>query len=78
MENPIECLIAINNVGTSVQGNDPRTWMKSCAEETLLKMGDEHDFKNCLIQKMKSAENHIENPEGYANELYNEIKGKCK
>ena len=78
MGNPIQCLTAINNVRTSVQGNDPRGWMKSCAEETLLKMGNENDFKKCLIQKMKQTKNHIENPKGYADELYSEINGKCK
>lgn len=77
MANPIACINAINNVRTSVQGNDPRGWMKACAEETLLKMGNGNDFKKCLIKKMESTEQHIENPEGYANELYNEIKGKC-
>ena len=34
MANPIVCLEAINNVKSSVQGNDPRTWMKACAIET--------------------------------------------
>ena len=77
MANPIVCIKAINNVRTSVQGNDPRGWMTACAKETLLKMGNEHDFKKCLIRKIESTEQHIENPEGYANELYNEIKGKC-
>jgi len=78
MANPIECLTAINNVRTSVQGNDPRGWMKSCAEETLLKGKGGKYFKSCLIKKIQSTKEHIENPQGYAEELYNEIKGKCK
>ena len=75
--NPINCIKVIDKVKTSVEGNDPRGWMKACAKETLLKMGDGNDFKKCLIKKMESTKQHIENPEGYANELYNEIKGKC-
>lgn len=75
--NPIACIKAIDNVKTSVEGNDPRGWMKACAEETLLKIGNGHDFKQCLIGKMKSTKQHIENPEGYANMLYDKIKGKC-
>jgi len=78
MANPIACIEAINNVRTSVQGNDPRGWMKACAEETLLKGKGEKYFKACLIKKIESTKEHIENPQGYADELYNEIKGKCK
>jgi len=77
MANPIICIEAINNVKKSVQGNDPRTWMKSCAIETLLKGKSGKHFKNCLIGKMESTKEHIENPAGYADELYNEIKNKC-
>ena len=77
MANPIICIEAINNVKTSVQGNDPRTWMKACAIETLLKGKSSKHFKNCLIDKMESTKEHIENPAGYADELYNEIKNKC-
>tara|TARA_B110000208_G_C11500470_1_gene333010 strand:- start:68 stop:304 length:237 start_codon:yes stop_codon:yes gene_type:complete len=77
MANPIVCIESINNVRTSVQGNDPRTWMKSCAIDTLLKGKSGNHFKNCLIGKMESTKEHIENPQGYANELYNEIKGNC-
>ena len=77
MANPIICIEAINNVKKSVQGNDPRTWMKSCAIETLLKGKSGKHFKNCLIGKMESTSQHIENPAGYADELYNEIKNKC-
>lgn len=77
MANPIICIEAINNVRTSIQGNDPRTWMKSCAIETLLKGKSGNHFKNCLIGKMESTKEHIENPQGYADELYNKIKNKC-
>ena len=77
MANPIGCIEAINNVRTSVQGNDPRGWMKACAIETLLKGKSGKHFKNCLIHKMESTAQHIEDPAGYADELYNEIKGKC-
>jgi len=77
MANPIVCIEAINNVRTSVQGNDPRTWMKACAIDTLLKGKSGKHFKNCLIGKMESTKQHIENPQGYADELYNEIKNKC-
>ena len=77
MANPIICIEAINNVKKSVQGNDPRTWMKACAIETLLKGKSGKDFKKCLIGKMESTKEHIENPAGYADELYNEIKNKC-
>jgi len=75
--NPIGCIKAIDKVKTSVEGNDPRGWMQDCAKQTLLKMGNEHDFKQCLIGKMESTKQHIENPEGYANMLFNKIKGKC-
>ena len=77
MANPIVCIEAINNVRTSVQGNDPRTWMKACAIETLLKGKSGNHFKACLIGKMESTKQHIENPQGYADELYNKIKNKC-
>jgi hypothetical protein len=77
MANPIVCIEAINNVRTSVQGNDPRTWMKACAIETLLKGKSGKHFKACLIGKMESTKQHIENPQGYADELYNKIKGAC-
>jgi|TARA_B110000263_G_scaffold185920_1_gene163552 hypothetical protein len=77
MANPIVCIEAINNVRTSVQGNDPRTWMKACAIETLLKGKSGNHFKACLIGKMESTKQHIENPQGYADELYNKIKGAC-
>jgi len=77
MANPIVCIEAINNVRTSVQGNDPRTWMKACAIDTLLKGKSGKHFKNCLIGKMESTKQHIENPQGYADELYNKIKGAC-
>jgi len=45
MANPIICLEAINDVKSSVQGNDPRTWMKACAIETLLKGKSGKHFK---------------------------------
>ena len=74
MADAVQCIIAINDVKSSVQGNDPRTWMKACAIETLLK--GKH-FKNCLIGKMESTAEHIQGPAGYADELYNKIKNKC-
>ena len=77
MANPIVCLEAINKVKSSVQGNDPRTWMKACAIETLLKGKSGKHFKNCLIGKMESTAHHIEDPACYADELYNKIKGAC-
>lgn len=77
MANPIVCIEAINNVKSSVQGNDPRTWMKACAIETLLKGKSGKHFKNCLIDKLESTKEHIEDPAGYAEELYNKIKNKC-
>ena len=77
MPNPIICIEAINDVKTSIQGNDPRTWMKACAIETLLKGKSGKHFKNCLIGKMESTKEHIEDPAGYADELYNKIKGAC-
>ena len=77
MADAIQCIIAIDNVKSSVQGNDPRTWMKACAIETLLKGKSGKHFKNCLIGKMESTKQHIENPQGYADELYKEIKSKC-
>jgi hypothetical protein len=51
--------------------------MKACAIDTLLKGKSGKHFKNCLIGKMESTKEHIEDPAGYANELYNEIKGNC-
>ena len=77
MADAIQCIIAINNVKTSIQGNDPRGWMKACAEETLLKGKQAKYFKKCLIKKIESTKQHIENPQGYADQLYNEIKSKC-
>ena len=55
MADPIVCIESINNVRTSVQGNDPRTWMKACAIDTLLKGKSGKHFKNCLIGKMEST-----------------------
>ena len=46
MANAVQCIIAIDNVKTSVQGNDPRTWMKACAIETLLKGKSGNHFKH--------------------------------
>ena len=77
MADAIQCFIAINDVKSSVQGNDPRTWMKACAIETLLKGKSGKHFKNCLIGKMESTANHIQDPAGYAEELYSKIKHKC-
>jgi hypothetical protein len=77
MADAIQCMIAIDDVKSSVQGNDPRTWMKACAIETLLKGKSGKHFKNCLIGKMESTKEHIEDPVGYANELYSKIKNKC-
>ena len=61
MADPVSCLLAINNVRTSVQGNDK---------------GGKY-FKACIVGKIESTKQHIENPQGYADELYNEIKNKC-
>ena len=77
MADAIQCYLAIDNVKSSVQGNDPRTWMKACAIETLLKGKSGKHFKNCLIGKMESTKAHIEDPAGYADELYSKIKGAC-
>ena len=77
MADAVQCILAINDVKSSVQGNDPRTWMKACAIETLLKGKSGNHFKACLIGKMESTKQHIENPQGYADELYNKIKNKC-
>jgi hypothetical protein len=52
--------------------------MKACAEETLLKGKQAKYFKKCLVKKIESTKQHIENPQGYAEELYNEIAGACK
>jgi hypothetical protein len=51
--------------------------MKACAIETLLAGGSGDAFKACLVKKMKTTRNHIENPEAYAESLYVKIKGKC-
>ena len=77
MADAIQCIIAIEDVKSSVQGNDPRTWRKACAIETLLKGKSGKHFKNCLIGKMESTKEHIEDPAGYAEELYSKIKNKC-
>ena len=77
MADPVSCLLTIDEVKSSVQGNDPRTWMKACAIETLLKGKSGKHFKNCLIGKMESTKEHIEDPAGYADELYSKIKNKC-
>ena len=75
--NPFECNKCINDVKTSVHGNDPRTWIQSCAQSTILKGGGKHEFKKCLIGKIESTQQHIEDPAGYADQLWNEIKGAC-
>ena len=77
MADAVQCIIAIDDVKSSVQGNDPRTWMKACAIETLLKGKSGKHFKNCLIGKMETTKEHIEDPAGYAEELYSKIKKKC-
>ena len=46
MADAVQCILAINNVRTSVQGNDPRGWMKACAQETLLKVKEESTLKH--------------------------------
>lgn len=74
----IKCLEAINNVQQDIQGHDPRGWMKACAQETLMKLGGPDDFKKCLENKIKHTIKDCEDPKGYAESLYNEIKGKCK
>ena len=76
MANPVQCIRAIHDVNDSIKGNDPRGWMKACALETLLEGGSGNDFKKCLVKKMKTTKNHIEDPEGYAEFLYVKIKGK--
>jgi hypothetical protein len=63
MGNPIDCIKAIHNVNESVEGNDPRGWMKACAEETLLKMGNlrnnilriPKDMQICYMIKLKES-----------------------
>ena len=77
MADPVKCIRAIHDVNDSVQGNDPRGWMKACALETLLEGGSGDAFKKCLVKKMKTTKNHIEDPEGYAEFLYVKIKGNC-
>jgi len=74
----VKCLLAINDAKSSVEGNDPRTWMKACAEETLIKGKSGKHFKKCLIGKMETAKHHIENPVQYADELYDSIKKSCR
>ena len=59
MANPVKCIRAIHDVSDSVQGNDPRGWMKACALETLLEGGSGDDFKKCLVKKMKTTRHHI-------------------
>ena len=44
---------------------------------TILNGGGKHEFKQCLIGKIESTQQHIENPAGYADQLWNEIKGSC-
>ena len=46
MADAVQCILAIDDVKSSVQGNDPRTWMKACAIETLLKGKSGKHFKN--------------------------------
>ena len=77
MADPVKCIRAIHDVSDNVQGNDPRGWMKACAIETLLEGGSGDAFKACLVKKMKTTRNHIENPEAYAEQLYRKIQGKC-
>lgn len=71
------CINAINNVEQNVQGHDPRTWMTACAKETIFKMQGPDYFKQCLTNKIKQEIQDIEDPEKYADSLWNEIKGGC-
>ena len=77
MADPVKCIRAIHDMSDRIQGNDPRGWMKECATETLLAGGDGDAFKACLVEKMKTTRNHIENPEVYAEQLYKKVKSKC-
>jgi hypothetical protein len=58
MADAVQCILAIDDVKSSVQGSGKH-------------------FKNCLIGKMESTKAHIEDPAGYADELYSKIKNKC-
>lgn len=73
----VQCLQAINDVRSDVMGHDPRTWMKACAMETILKMGTPEDFKKCLIGKVKEFAKDISDPEAYVEGLWDKIKHKC-
>jgi len=73
----VVCTQAIANCAIDVQGHDPRTWMTACAKETIFKGGGADDFKHCLIGKMQKEAKDISDPVGYANKLYDSIKGKC-
>ena len=74
----LACLEAINNVRQDVQGHDPRTWMKACAQSTLMQGKGAEYFKSCLLNKVKKEVKDVKDPEAYVDSLWNEIKGPCK
>ena len=78
MADTIKCLLAINNVREDVQGHDPRTWIKSCALDTILNGGDSKHFKKCLQNKITKEVKDVKDPEKYVNSLWDEIKGSCR
>ena len=77
MVDSIKCLECINDVREDVQGHDPRTWMKACAIDTILKGGNSSDFKQCLEKKIRKEVKDITDPKAYVDSLYDKIKGKC-
>lgn len=71
------CINAINNVRGDVQGHDPRTWMATCAQETIFKGKGSDYFKQCLENKIKQEIQDIKDPQKYVESLWNEVKGGC-
>jgi hypothetical protein len=74
-----ECLRAIDKVRRDIQGHDPRTWMKSCAQSTLFHAdkGPKY-FVDCLENKLRKEIHDLENPREYAESLWHEIKNGCQ
>jgi hypothetical protein len=71
------CVTAINSVRENVQGHDPRTWMMDCAQQTIFKGQGSDYFKGCLLNKIKTEIQDIQDPQGYVESLWSEVQGGC-
>ena len=75
--NPIKCAVAVNKVGTRIQGFDPRNIIKSCMWSTLSKGKGASNFKKCLEKKIRQNVHDIEHPEEFVSEIWQKLKKNC-